>query len=109
MESWSVPRGIVAAIDVPLLLINAYLLLYWLPAIQGPGDEPCDPVVDGWGACWRPDQRVWWIVAAALTLAGLVCTLMSLRRYRRAVIWSWWFLGSMTFLLAGLWAGGNIS
>jgi hypothetical protein len=75
-----------AVAGVPLLIVYAYLLFWWAPALAGPGADPCDPGVSG--SCWRPEQRTLWIAAAALFLPAAVTLAISwtwLGRVRR-----WW-------------------
>jgi hypothetical protein len=91
-----------AVVGIPLLALYLYLLWWWLPALAGPGAEPCDPAVDGWGVCWRPEQRALWIAAAAVGLPGAGCLLMSLVRLRRAGRWWPWPVATVVLFAAGL-------
>lgn len=98
-----------SVVAIPILALSLYLMWWWLPALSGPGVEPCDPAVDGWGVCWRPEQRMLWIAGAASSLLGGGCLLMSLTRLRRAGRWWPWPLASMGLLAGGLWTLGQIS
>ncbi|MEU9823547.1 hypothetical protein [Micromonospora chersina] len=89
-----------ALVSVPFLLLWAYTLLWWSPALTGPGPDPCDPAVDGWGACWRPEQRTFWIVAAAVGLPGAVCLVISLIRLPRARRWWPWPTATAALLVS---------
>ena len=97
-----------AVVSLPLLLLWAYLLLWWLPALTGPGPSPCDPAVDGWGVCWRPEQRTFWIVAAAVGLSGAVCLVISLIRLSRAGRWWPWPIAAAALLVSGYLAATQI-
>jgi hypothetical protein len=94
---------------VPFLGIVAYLLLWWSPALSGPAPEPCDPAVDGWGVCWRPEQRTFWLLTAAALVPAVVCLVLSLTRLRTAR--RWWPLpvAAVVLGLACIQAAGRIS
>ncbi|SCG54281.1 hypothetical protein [Micromonospora coxensis] len=89
-----------AIVSVPLLLVYVFNLVWWAPALTGPGPNPCDPAVDGWGACWRPEQRTFWMVAAAVGLPGAFCLTMSLLRLHRARRWWPWPVATAVLLVA---------
>ncbi len=80
----AVPRAVGG---VPFLGIVAYLLLWWSPALTGPGPAPCDPAVDGRGVCWRPGQRTFWLLTAAAVVPAGVCLVLALTRLRTARRW----------------------
>ncbi|MBM2614835.1 hypothetical protein JIG36_04595 [Actinoplanes sp. LDG1-06] len=114
MERWEMPMRrvvgiLVAVVCVPMLAQVLLALLYWSPVLSGPEDTPCDPAVDGWGACWRLEQLVWWIVAALATLGGAVSMVMALRGFRRPGRWWPWLYASMGLLIAATVAAVNIS
>ncbi|RLP87979.1 hypothetical protein EAD89_17875 [Micromonospora sp. BL4] len=89
-----------AIVGFPLLLGMAFNLIWWSPALSGPGPDPCDPAVDGWGACWRPEQRTFWIVAAAAGLPGAVCLVLTLVRISRTGRWWPWPIAAAALLVA---------
>ncbi len=106
-EGWTVRQGVrlgvvipLAVFGVPLLLLYAYVLLYWSPALNGPAGPPCDP-----GVCGRPDQRYWWIAAAATAVPAAFCLVRSVRRVRDPR--RWWPWPVAVVLLAAA-AGGAI-
>ncbi|SCE92894.1 hypothetical protein GA0070214_103362 [Micromonospora chaiyaphumensis] len=89
-----------AIVSFPFLLLGAFNLIWWSPALTGPGPNPCDPAVDGWGACWRPEQRTFWIVAAAVGLPGAVCLVISLIRLPRTRRWWPWPIATAALLFS---------
>ena len=99
-----VRRGVRLGVAIPvalfgfaLLLLYAYLLLYWSPALTGPGAEPCDPAVMG-GRCRRPEQRTFWTVAAAAGVPAAVCLVLMVRRLRDARRWWPWPVASVVLV-----------
>lgn len=101
----AIPLAVVA---VPALALYAYLLFWWLPALSGPGSEPCDPALDGWGVCWRPEQRTFWLVAAAAGLLGTACLVVAVFRTGRVRHWWPWPVGAAALLAVGAHALGQI-
>jgi hypothetical protein len=101
----AIPLAVVA---VPALAFYAYLLFWWLPALSGPGSEPCDPAVDGWGVCWRPEQRTFWLVAAAAGMLGTACLVVAVLRTGRVRHWWPWPVGAAALLAVGAQALGQI-
>ncbi|WP_447139718.1 hypothetical protein [Micromonospora sp. LZ34] len=87
-------------ISVPFLALVVFNLAWWSPALDGPGPDPCDPAVDGWGVCWRPEQRTFWIVAAAAGLPGAGCLVMSLVRIYQARRWWPWPVATVLLFVA---------
>ncbi|WP_341715782.1 hypothetical protein QQG74_17195 [Micromonospora sp. FIMYZ51] len=109
-------RALRLAVAVPLVIVGvlllslwAFMLLYWSPALTGPGLDPCDPAVDGWGVCWRPEQRTFWIVAAAAGLSAATCLVISLKRLRRARRWWPWPVATAVLLAVCYLALGRIA
>ncbi|MEH1129888.1 hypothetical protein [Micromonospora sp. CPCC 206061] len=93
----AIPLAVVAT---PLVALYVYLLLWWLPALGGPGPNPCDPLIDGRGACWRPEQRTFWLVAATAVLLSGVCLVMAVMRTGQTRRW-WPWPAAAAVLLAG--------
>ncbi|WP_405434892.1 hypothetical protein [Micromonospora sp. NBC_00617] len=100
---------LLAIVSGLLLAVYAFNLLYWAPALTGPGPNPCDPAVDGLGACWRPEQRTFWIVTAAVSLSAAICLMMSLIRLGLTRRWWPWPVATALLLLAGGLALNQIS
>ncbi|MBL7262292.1 hypothetical protein [Paractinoplanes lichenicola] len=96
----------VAVVCVVLLAGDLFMLLYWLPVLFGPGDVSCDVAP---GACWRPEQPIWWGVAGTLTAFGAGCEITAVRGFRRAGLWWPWLYGAMGLLLAAAFAAAQIS
>jgi hypothetical protein len=116
LDAWPVPRRThtirrlvaipLAVVAAPILALYAYLLLWWLPALTGPGDEPCDPLTAGRGACWQPEQRTYWLLLAAATIPGAVCLVLSVTRtWRDRRWWPWPVATAVLLLLGGLLTG----
>ncbi|MBU2668342.1 hypothetical protein KOI35_33000 [Actinoplanes bogorensis] len=105
-------RGVVGVLVAwvvgPLLLFDLYMLLYSLPAVVGAGERICEPGLLGWGTCWRPEPRLWWIVSAGIVLPGVICVVMAVRGFRRPGLWWPWLMGSMGLLVAGAFATSHI-
>ena len=103
--SW-VRRGVRLGVSIPLalfgfalLLLYAYLLFYWLPAVRGPGAELCDLVE--WGhLCRRPEQRRFWILGAAAAGSMAVCLVLMLVRLRTEGRWWPWPVAVAGFAVA---------
>jgi hypothetical protein len=105
-----VRRGVsvpLALIGFPLLLLYAYVLLYWSPALTGPGPDACDPATMG-GACWRPEQRTFWIVGAAAAVPAALCLVLMVRRMRDAGRWWPWPVAAVVLGIVAGWAIGRI-
>ncbi|MCW6007873.1 hypothetical protein K1W54_25515 [Micromonospora sp. CPCC 205371] len=90
-----------AAVASPILALYAYLLLWWLPALTGPSEDPCDPMTAGRGACWQPEQRTFWLVAATATILCTVCLVMSVTRTWRVRRWWPWPVAAAVLLFLG--------
>ncbi|MBM0257635.1 hypothetical protein [Micromonospora sp. 4G55] len=90
-----------AIVSVLLLAVYAFDLLYFASALTGPGPHPCDPAIDGWGVCWRPEQRTFWIVTAAASVPAAICLVMSLIRLDLTRRWWPWPVATALLLLAG--------
>ncbi|MGC3862265.1 hypothetical protein ACPSM1_18985 [Micromonospora chersina] len=88
-------------VSVLLLAVYAFGLLYFNSALTGPGPNPCDPAVDGLGACWRPEQRTFWIVTAAVSLPAAICLGTSLIWLDSTRRWWPWPVATALLLLAG--------
>lgn len=89
-----------AIVGFPLLLVFAFNLSFFVRALTGPGPEPCDPAVDGLEACWHPELRTFWIVAAATGLAGALCLVTSLIRLPRPRRWWPWPIATAALLFS---------
>ena len=94
---------LLALAGFPLLLLYAYLLLYWWPALGGPGPDACDPATMG-GACWRPEQRTFWIVGATAAVPAAVCLVLTMRRVRYAGRWWPWPVAAVVLAVVAGWA-----
>jgi hypothetical protein len=103
--SW-VRRGVRLGVSIPwalfgfpLLLLYAYLLLYWLPAVRGPDAELCD--LPQWGhLCWRPEQRTFWILGATAAGSMAACLVLMLVRLRTEGRWWPWPVAAAGFAVA---------
>lgn len=80
----------------PLLALFAYLLVWWSAALGAGGSDPCDPALAP-GACPGPEERTFWIVAAATFVPAAACLVLSLTRLRTAR--RWWPLPVAAVLL----------
>ncbi|GAA0813437.1 hypothetical protein [Spirilliplanes yamanashiensis] len=96
-----VPRvvGLVLAslVAVPLLGLQAYLLLWFSPEVTGSDacvvPAQCDP--------GGVRERAWWAVLAAFT-AGAGCYAAAWVRMRRPARWWPWLVAAVAALLAGM-------
>jgi hypothetical protein len=100
----AIPLAVVAT---PLLALYAYLLLWWLPALTG--SDPCDPLIDGRGACAYPEQRTFWLLTAAAALLGAVCLVLAVVRTGQTRHWWAWPAAAAALLAVAAQTLGHIS
>jgi hypothetical protein len=79
---------VVSLVAVPLLLVNAYLLLWFLPELTAGG-------ATGGGGPYR------WLLVFVLTVVAAVCLVLGVTRRHRAGRWWMWLLAAPVLLAIG--------
>jgi hypothetical protein len=82
--------GAVSVLVVPLLLLNVYLLLWFLPELTS------------WGTAGHDGHPYLWLLIFGLTVAAAVCLVLAGRRRHRSARWWLWLLAAPILMLAGL-------
>ena len=81
---------VVSILAVPLLAVNAYLLLWFLPELTS------------WGTAGREGHQYVWILVFVLSAAATVCLILAWIQRHRTARWWWWLLAAPILIVVSL-------